>query len=138
MMPRPIFLLILNALYKGFQMRYHLFHKFFGKIVKIKETSFLSCFVDSLTHTTVSHGPISRSKSWSSILIQVLVLFHHVSLGLISYSNLGPNFVPSLASLDYRVRYEPQLKLNSSLSKHQLVVYLLRGDALRKHPGGWT
>ena len=34
-------------------MRYHLFQKFFGKIVIIKETSFLSCFVDSLTHTTV-------------------------------------------------------------------------------------
>ena len=41
-MPQPIFLLILNALYKGFQMRYHLFQKFFGKMVKIKETSFLS------------------------------------------------------------------------------------------------
>ena len=40
-MPHPIFLLILNALYKGFQMRYHLFQKFFGKIVKIKEASFL-------------------------------------------------------------------------------------------------
>ena len=41
-MPRPIFLLILNALYKGFQMRYHLLKKFFGKMVKIKETfSFL-------------------------------------------------------------------------------------------------
>ena len=34
-------------------MRYHLFQKFFGKIVKIKERSFLSCFVDSLTHTAV-------------------------------------------------------------------------------------
>merc|ERR1712004_882534 len=42
MMTHPIFLLILNALYKGFQMRYHLFQKFFGKMVKIKETSFLS------------------------------------------------------------------------------------------------
>ena len=41
MMPRPFFLLILNALYKGFQMRYHLLQKFFGKMVKIKETSFL-------------------------------------------------------------------------------------------------
>ena len=41
MMPRPIFLLILNALYKSFQMRYHLFQKFFGKMVKIKEASFL-------------------------------------------------------------------------------------------------
>ena len=40
MMPRPIFLLILNALYKGFQMRYHLFKKLFEKVVKIKETSF--------------------------------------------------------------------------------------------------
>ena len=40
MMPRPIFLLILNALYKGFQMRYHLSQKFFEKMVKIKETSF--------------------------------------------------------------------------------------------------
>ena len=36
------FLLILNALHKGFQMRYHLFQKFFGKMVKIKETSLLS------------------------------------------------------------------------------------------------
>ena len=36
------FLQILNALYQGFQMRYHLFQKFFGKMVKIKETSFLS------------------------------------------------------------------------------------------------
>ena len=41
-MPPPIFLQILNALYKGFQMRYHLFQKFFGKMVKIKETSFLA------------------------------------------------------------------------------------------------
>ena len=38
----PNSFLILNALYKGFQMRYHLFLKFFGKMVKIKETSFLS------------------------------------------------------------------------------------------------
>ena len=42
MMPCPIFVLILNALYQGFQMRYHLFQKFFGKMVEIKETSFLS------------------------------------------------------------------------------------------------
>ena len=42
MMPCPIFLLILNALHKGFQMRYHQFRKFFGKMVRIKETSFLS------------------------------------------------------------------------------------------------
>ena len=48
----PNFLQILNALYKGFQMRYHLFQKFFGKMVKIKETSFLFTVVDSLTHTT--------------------------------------------------------------------------------------
>ena len=34
-------------------MRYHLFQKFFGKMVKIKETSFLFTVVDSLTHTTV-------------------------------------------------------------------------------------
>ena len=34
-------LLILNALHKGFQIKYHLFQKFFGKMVKIKETSFL-------------------------------------------------------------------------------------------------
>ena len=39
---KPNLLLILNALYKGFQMRYHLFQKFFGKMVKIKETSLLS------------------------------------------------------------------------------------------------
>ena len=31
-----------KALYKGIQMRYHLFQKFFGKMVKIKETSFLT------------------------------------------------------------------------------------------------
>merc|ERR1711928_93648 len=50
-MPRPIFLLILNTLYKGFQMRYHLFQKLFGKMVNIKETSFLlsKCLV-SITH----------------------------------------------------------------------------------------
>ena len=49
-------------------MRYHLFQKFFGKIVKIKETSFLSCFVDSLTHTNVPqdflpymHDPLCRN-----------------------------------------------------------------------------
>ena len=47
MMPRPISLLILNALYKGFQMRYHFFQKFFGKMVKIKETSFLSTREDT-------------------------------------------------------------------------------------------
>ena len=41
-MPRPIFLLILNPLYKGFQMRYHLFQRLFGKMVRIKEMSFLS------------------------------------------------------------------------------------------------
>ena len=35
----PNFLQILNALYKGFQVRYHSFQKFFGKMVKIKETS---------------------------------------------------------------------------------------------------
>ena len=32
--PRPIFLLILNTLYRGFQMKYHLFQKFFRKMVK--------------------------------------------------------------------------------------------------------
>ena len=41
MMPRPISFLILKALYKGFQMRYHLFLTIFGKVVKIKQTSFL-------------------------------------------------------------------------------------------------
>ena len=41
-MPWAISMLILNALYQGFKMRYHLSQKFFGKIVKIKETSFLS------------------------------------------------------------------------------------------------
>ena len=35
------FLKILNALYQGFQMKYHLLQKFFGKMVKIKETSFI-------------------------------------------------------------------------------------------------
>ena len=33
---------ILNALFRGFQMRYHLSQKFFGKMVEIKETSLLS------------------------------------------------------------------------------------------------
>ena len=42
MMPRPIFFQILKALHVGFQMRYHLFQNFFGKMVKLKETSFLS------------------------------------------------------------------------------------------------
>ena len=41
-MPRPISLLILNALNKGFQMSDHLFQKYFEKMVKIKETFFLS------------------------------------------------------------------------------------------------
>ena len=44
-------------------------------------------------------------------------------------------------SLDDRVRYEPQLKLNSSLSKHHLIVYLHWGNAIklaRKPPGSWT
>ena len=31
----PIFLLILNALYKGFQMRYHLFLNSFGMVTKV-------------------------------------------------------------------------------------------------------
>ena len=43
-------------------MRDHLFQKFFGKIVKIKETSFLSCFVDSLTHTYVHLCPEGMLK----------------------------------------------------------------------------
>ena len=38
MMPCPISFLILNALYKGFQMRYHLFLKSFEKVVKIAPT----------------------------------------------------------------------------------------------------
>ena len=58
---RPIFLQILNALYQGFQMRYHLFQKFFGKMVKIKETSLLSqpCWfsIDNhCTHFTFIHS----------------------------------------------------------------------------------
>ena len=54
----PIFLLILNALYKGFQMRYHLFQKFFEKVVKIKETSFLlsKCLVSIAHHCKNKHG----------------------------------------------------------------------------------
>ena len=38
----PNFFADSKPLYKGFQMRYHLFQKFFGMMVKIKETSFLS------------------------------------------------------------------------------------------------
>ena len=61
MMPRPIFLLILNALYKGFQMRYHLFQKLFGKMDKIKETSFL--FTRKMDfferHCTLSWDPMA-------------------------------------------------------------------------------
>ena len=56
-MPRPIFWLILNALYKGFQMRYHLFQKFFGNMVKIKETSLLSqpCWFSIDNHCNFVH-----------------------------------------------------------------------------------
>ena len=36
----PDFHLILKALYKGFQMRYYLFQKFYGKVIKIKQTLF--------------------------------------------------------------------------------------------------
>ena len=50
-------------------MRYHLFQKFFGMIVKIKETFFLSCLVDSLTHTTVNivKGTVTYFLSWCSL-----------------------------------------------------------------------
>ena len=60
MMPRPIFLQILNALYQGFQVRYHLFQKFFGKMVKIKEMSLLS------------------QPCWFSIDHHCMSLFHRV------------------------------------------------------------
>ena len=42
---------VLNALYKGFQMKYHLFQNIFEKVVKIKETSFLlsKCLVSITT-----------------------------------------------------------------------------------------
>ena len=43
-------------------MRYHLFQKFFGKMVKIKETSFLFTVVDSLTHTTVCYSIVLSDK----------------------------------------------------------------------------
>ena len=48
------------ALYKGFQMRYHLFQKFFGKMVKIKETSFL--FIRGMT--LMFRNCMCRIKSW--------------------------------------------------------------------------
>ena len=56
MKPRPIVLLILNTLYKGFQIRYHLFKTFFGKMVEIKETSFLisKCLVSIAHHCILS------------------------------------------------------------------------------------
>ena len=41
-MPHPFSFLILNTLNRGFQIRYHLFQKSFGKVVKIKQT-FLAC-----------------------------------------------------------------------------------------------
>ena len=68
MMPRPIFLQILNALYQGFQMRYHLFQKFCGKMVKIKETSFLStrgavCFALNCIFNESSKTPIVCTTS---------------------------------------------------------------------------
>ena len=49
----PIFLLILNALCKGFQMRYHLFQNICEKVVELKETSFLlsKCLVSIGQHT---------------------------------------------------------------------------------------
>ena len=51
MMPLPIYFLILNTHYEGFQMSYHLFQKFFGKEVKIKQMSFLfSKFLDWIAH----------------------------------------------------------------------------------------
>ena len=58
MMPDPIFLMNQNALYKSFQMRYHLFQKFFEKVVKIKETSFLlsKCLVSIGQHCNNSKG----------------------------------------------------------------------------------
>ena len=63
MMPRLIFLLVLNALYKGFQMKYNLFQKFCKKVVKIKETSFLlsKCCI-SIAH----HCTFSLSKKFSN------------------------------------------------------------------------
>ena len=54
MVQHPISFLILNVLYKGFQVRYHLFQKFFGKVVKIKQMSFLfKLSVLSQPNTTV-------------------------------------------------------------------------------------
>ena len=69
-MPRPIFLLILNALYKGFQMKYHLFQKFFGKRVTIKETfsSLLKRILIFCHHCITPFTLIQSNYEWFLIL----------------------------------------------------------------------
>ena len=51
------FLLILNALYKSPQMRYHLFQKFFEKVVEVKEMTFFlrKCLISIAQHCTFSN-----------------------------------------------------------------------------------
>ena len=67
-------------------MRYHLFQKFFGKIVKIKETSFLSCLVDSLTHTTVTSNNVMTYPSKN--LVNHCAVVAHFDTNLFHYGRV--------------------------------------------------
>ena len=50
---QPNFFLILKALYQGFQMRYHLFLKFVGKLVEIAQTFCLNLAIQRYMSTSV-------------------------------------------------------------------------------------
>ena len=70
-MQLPTLILILNALYKGFQMNYHLFQKLFGKMIKIKKMSFffIKCLV-SIAH---------HCKSFDTTCLSVKIIIKYVS-----------------------------------------------------------
>ena len=84
----PNFLLILNALYKGLQMRYQLLQKFFEKVVKIKKkrlSSWVSVWSESASIVS------SRIFMHLSLPMQIVIV---VTLSLLLPFNCASGHVP--------------------------------------------
>ena len=106
-MPRPIFLLILNFQYKGFQMRYHLFKKFFEKVVKIKETSFLlsRCNISIAHHckivTSEGKGHLGNISWPRPTNLFLCALFYLGNFYLLRLDNFSLQFVQKIITTKY-------------------------------------
>ena len=114
-MPRPIFLLILNALYKGFQMRYHLFLNFFETAVKIAETFLWKLAVTFQSHTTVhevfpwkfSNLPVNTWRvDYYRLMIKLITMHNHPIFLWVKYTRPPSLWISKLSNNYFNISYE--------------------------------